>query len=194
MAHCKDCSRLTRFFDRLVDGEVLELAPPAAKRVFVGKHAGAHDWPQDRINAVILAEALRGRRVVRLKSGGSIFGRAAEEPAAARDAGIDAEIVPGITAACAAAALSRHSPDRTRRAAPPGHASLDSCHDSCGCFQAGCRDSVLRPQNASGNAGTARNLWLRSNCRQISKARIRADPPPDNQVMPEYGAAWGGMM
>ncbi|NSY37174.1 uroporphyrinogen-III C-methyltransferase [Leisingera sp. ANG59] len=95
----------TVFYDRLVEEEVLNLAPPAAKRVFVGKHVGAHSWPQDRINAAVVAEALKGRRVVRLKSGDpSIFGRAAEELAAARAAGIDAEIVPGITAASAAAA------------------------------------------------------------------------------------------
>lgn len=95
----------TVFYDRLVDEEVLELAPPATKRVFVGKHVGAHAWPQDRINTVIVAEALKGRRVVRLKSGDpSIFGRAAEELAAARAAGINAEIIPGVTAACAAAA------------------------------------------------------------------------------------------
>ncbi|MCF6433221.1 MULTISPECIES: uroporphyrinogen-III C-methyltransferase [unclassified Leisingera] len=95
----------TVFYDRLVDEEVLELAPAAAKRVFVGKHVGAHAWPQDRINAVIVAEALKGRRVVRLKSGDpGIFGRAAEELTAARAAGIETEIIPGVTAACAAAA------------------------------------------------------------------------------------------
>ncbi|AHD08916.1 uroporphyrinogen-III C-methyltransferase [Phaeobacter gallaeciensis] len=95
----------TVFYDRLVDEEVLELAPPAAKRVFVGKHVGAHAWPQDKINAVIVAETLKGRRVVRLKSGDpGIFGRVAEELAAARAAGIEAEVVPGVTAACAAAA------------------------------------------------------------------------------------------
>lgn len=95
----------TVFYDRLVDEEVLELAPLAAKRVFVGKHVGAHAWPQDKINAVIVAEALKGRRVVRLKSGDpGIFGRVAEELAAARAAGIEAEVVPGVTAACAAAA------------------------------------------------------------------------------------------
>lgn len=93
------------FYDRLVCEEVLELARRDAERVFVGKHVGAHSWPQERINEVIVAEALKGRRVVRLKSGDpGIFGRAAEEMEAARASGIDVEIVPGITAACAAAA------------------------------------------------------------------------------------------
>lgn len=93
------------FYDRLVDKEVLELARRDAERVFVGKHVGAHAWPQDRINAVIVAEARKGRRVVRLKSGDpGVFGRAGEELTAIRAAGIQVDVVPGITAASAAAA------------------------------------------------------------------------------------------
>ncbi len=93
------------FYDRLVDEDVLELARRDAERVFVGKHVGAHAWPQERINAVIVAEARKGLRVVRLKSGDpSVFGRAGEELLALREAEIAVEIVPGITAASAAAA------------------------------------------------------------------------------------------
>ena len=93
------------FYDRLVDADVLELARRDAERVFVGKHVGAHAWPQDRINDVIVAQARKGLRVVRLKSGDpSIFGRAGEELESARAAGITVEIVPGVTAASAAAA------------------------------------------------------------------------------------------
>ena len=93
------------FYDRLVDPDVLELARRDAERVYVGKEVGAHAWPQDRISAVILAEALKGRRVVRLKSGDpGIFGRAGEEIAAAETAGIPIEVVPGVTAASAAGA------------------------------------------------------------------------------------------
>lgn len=93
------------FYDRLVDGEVLELARRDAERVFVGKHVGAHAWPQAQINQVLVAEASKGRRVVRLKSGDpGIFGRATEELDAVRAAGLEVEIVPGVTAASAAAA------------------------------------------------------------------------------------------
>lgn len=93
------------FYDRLVDADVLELARRDAERVFVGKVVGACAWPQEKINALIIAEACKGRRVVRLKSGDpGIFGRAGEEIAAAKAAGVPVEIVPGITAACAAAA------------------------------------------------------------------------------------------
>ncbi|KMW59389.1 Siroheme synthase [Candidatus Rhodobacter oscarellae] len=93
------------YYDRLVDPDVLELARRDAERVFVGKEVGACAWPQDKITALIVAEAKKGRHVVRLKSGDpSVFGRATEELEAARAAGISVEIVPGITAASAAAA------------------------------------------------------------------------------------------
>lgn len=93
------------FYDRLVDPGVLALIPAGVERVYVGKEVGAHAWPQERIDRMIVAAALAGQRVVRLKSGDpSVFGRAGEELAAARAHGIAIEIVPGITAASAAAA------------------------------------------------------------------------------------------
>ena len=102
------------FYDRLVDPDVLELARRDAERVFVGKVLGTTQWPQDRINDVVLRAAQTGQRVVRLKSGDpSIFGRAVEELETARQAGIPVEIVPGVTAAsAAAAALNRPLTER----------------------------------------------------------------------------------
>ncbi|WP_253732433.1 uroporphyrinogen-III C-methyltransferase [Thioclava sp. JE_KL1] len=102
------------FYDRLVDPEVLELARREAELVYVGKAVGACAWPQERIDAVIVAAALQGKRVVRLKSGDPcMFGRATEELAAARANGIPVEIVPGVTAASAAgAALGRSLTER----------------------------------------------------------------------------------
>lgn len=93
------------FYDRLTDPEILELARRDAERVYVGKTVGTCDWPQEKINALIVTEAQKGHNVVRLKSGDpGIFGRAGEEMAAAEAAGIPVEIVPGVTAACAAGA------------------------------------------------------------------------------------------
>ncbi len=93
------------FYDRLVDPDLLELARRDAERVYVGKAPGAHSWPQDRINGVITAAARAGKRVVRLKCGDpGIFARGAEEGAACEAAGVPWEIVPGVTAASAAAA------------------------------------------------------------------------------------------
>lgn len=93
------------FHDRLVSAEVLALIPPQCRRVDVGKTPGGPGCQQEAIDAAIVAAARQGLAVVRLKSGDpSIFGRAGEELAAARAAGLDVEIVPGITAASAAAA------------------------------------------------------------------------------------------
>ena len=91
--------------DDLVPQAILQLASPLAEVVNVGKRCGTKTITQDEINALMIHHARADRRVVRLKSGDPlIFGRAAEEIAALTDAGVDFEIVPGITAAFAAAA------------------------------------------------------------------------------------------
>jgi uroporphyrin-III C-methyltransferase/precorrin-2 dehydrogenase/sirohydrochlorin ferrochelatase len=92
-------------YDRLVPEAVVAQGRRDARRVYVGKAKGAHAVTQDEINALMVREALAGNNVVRLKSGDPlIFGRAGEEMAALRSAGISFDIVPGITAAFAAAA------------------------------------------------------------------------------------------
>lgn len=93
------------FYDRLLEPEILELARRDAERVYVGKSPGCHAWPQDKISRVLVAQAQQGRRVVRLKCGDpGVFARGTEELEALRAAHIPVEIVPGVTAACAAAA------------------------------------------------------------------------------------------
>jgi uroporphyrin-III C-methyltransferase/precorrin-2 dehydrogenase/sirohydrochlorin ferrochelatase len=92
-------------YDRLVPESVVAQGRRDAERVYVGKAKGAHAVTQEEINALIVREARKGRRVVRLKSGDPlIFGRAGEEMAALRAAGVSFDVVPGITAAFAAAA------------------------------------------------------------------------------------------
>jgi uroporphyrin-III C-methyltransferase len=93
--------------DRLVGAGVLDLVPPAALRVYVGKATQAHAVPQDEINAMLLDLAHAYRRVVRLKGGDPfVFGRGSEEAEYLLRRGVACEVVPGITAAagCAAAA------------------------------------------------------------------------------------------
>ena len=93
------------FHDALVGPGVLALAPPDARLVSVGKRSGRHSKDQRTIDALLVEAALAGERVVRLKGGDpSIFGRAAEELDACRDAGVPVHICPGITATSAAAA------------------------------------------------------------------------------------------
>ncbi len=92
-------------FDALVDASVLDLAPVGARRVDVGKRCGRHAMAQAAISALIVRYARLGLHVVRLKGGDPfVFGRGGEELDTLRAAGIPVQVVPGVTAACAAAA------------------------------------------------------------------------------------------
>lgn len=94
-------------YDRLVNPALLDEAPPTARRIFAGKHAGAHCLPQAAINALLIAEARRGQRVVRLKGGDPfVFGRGGEEALALAAAGVAFEVVPGVSAAVAVPAYA----------------------------------------------------------------------------------------
>lgn len=91
-------------FDALTDPALRELAPQA-QWVNVGKRGFDHAVSQSHINELLLQHARSARMVVRLKGGDpSLFGRLEEELEALRGAGIDTEVVPGVTAALAAAA------------------------------------------------------------------------------------------
>ena len=94
--------------DALVPDAVVAMGRRDAERIPVGKRKGGHSVRQDEINRILVGEAQKGRRVVRLKAGDPmVFGRAGEELAALRAAGIAHDVVPGVTAALAAAASLR---------------------------------------------------------------------------------------
>jgi len=96
-------------YDRLVHPDLLDEAPPWAERIFVGKRSGGEGHPiaQEKINALLIEQARRGRIVVRLKGGDPfVFGRGAEECEALRAAGVSYEVVPGVTSAIAAPAAA----------------------------------------------------------------------------------------
>src|SRR5215472_10381289 len=94
------------FYDALVDSAALRLAP-RARWAYVGKRAGRPSISQGTIERLMIRRALRGERVVRLKSGDPfVFGRGGEEALALAAAGIPCEVVPGVSAAVAAPGLS----------------------------------------------------------------------------------------
>lgn len=91
-------------YDALVDERIVALAR-RAQRFYVGKRAGRHALSQYEIQAVLVKQARRGRRVVRLKGGDPfVFGRGGEEAQALEQAGIPYDIVPGVSSAIAAPA------------------------------------------------------------------------------------------
>lgn len=92
-------------YDALVPQAIVDMGRRDAERLSVGKRKGCHTKSQDDINRLLVKLGQDGKRVVRLKSGDPlVYGRAAEEMAALRQAGIGYQIVPGITSAFAAAA------------------------------------------------------------------------------------------
>jgi uroporphyrin-III C-methyltransferase len=94
-------------YDHLVGEAIIGLIPADACRVYAGKEAGRHALPQPEINALLVRLARAGLNVVRLKGGDPfIFGRGGEEREAVLQAGLDCEVVPGITAAAGAASTT----------------------------------------------------------------------------------------
>jgi uroporphyrin-III C-methyltransferase len=94
-------------YDDLASGAILDHAREGARLVSVGKRAGRPSARQEHVSRLLVDYAATGAAVVRLKSGDAgIFGRLEEEIEALRAAGVSYEIVPGVTAACAAAAVA----------------------------------------------------------------------------------------
>jgi uroporphyrin-III C-methyltransferase len=94
-------------YDRLVAPALLDLAPPGAERIYVGKEPGRAPVPQRDIERLLVARAVTGATVIRLKGGDPfVFGRGGEEMAACAAAAIPCEVVPGVSAAVAAPAAA----------------------------------------------------------------------------------------
>ena len=133
--------------DGLVDDAIMDMVNPAARLISVAKQRSRHSVPQEGINEILVREAQAGRLVVRLKGGDPfVFGRGGEEAEACRDAGIDVEVVPGISAAMGGAAEAM---------LPLTHRDASSAVS----FVAGqCKG--LTDQNWAGLAGKGRTLVI----------------------------------
>lgn len=87
-------------FDKLVSQEIRGLFPKSVPAFYVGKEKGNHSLSQTELNALMIKRAREGYNIVRLKGGDPfVFGRGGEEILTLMQAGIEAEVVPGITAA-----------------------------------------------------------------------------------------------
>ena len=133
--------------DGLVDARILEMARPGARLVSVAKSRSRHTMKQEAINDLLVAEARKGRDVIRLKGGDPfIFGRGGEEAEACRAAGVPVAVVPGISSALGASAAAQ---------VPLTHRD----HASIVTFVAGqCKG--LSEQDWSGLAGKGRTLVI----------------------------------
>jgi uroporphyrinogen III methyltransferase/synthase len=117
--------------DALVSREIAAMVPAGTEVIHVGKRSSAHTLPQDQINALLVEEAKKGRRVVRLKGGDPfVFGRGGEEAEEIAAAGLPFEIVPGISSAIAGPAYAgipvTHRSFATSLTLVTGHESEES--------------------------------------------------------------------
>ncbi|WP_312430054.1 uroporphyrinogen-III C-methyltransferase [Lacrimispora sp.] len=122
-------------YDQLVGQGILQMIPKYAKKINVGKYSGNHTVVQERINEILLEEALEGKRVVRLKGGDPfLFGRGGEELELLCEHGVPYEIVPGITSAISVPAYA---------GIPVTHRDFtSSLHIITGHRKKGCEESI----------------------------------------------------
>jgi uroporphyrin-III C-methyltransferase len=125
--------------DDLVSPEILQLVHPDALIQNAGKRCGRKGITQEEIHTRMIEAARAGQTVVRLQGGdSSLFGRAGEEMRALREAGIDFEVVPGITAAFAAAASAKIPLTERRLASKVIFLTAHTCHkDTVADFESG---------------------------------------------------------
>ncbi len=136
--------------DGLVSAEVLACASPRARILDVGKRCGKKACTQEQIHAWMIGYAEAGLVVVRLKGGDPLlFGCAAEEMKALRDAGIDFEVIPGVTAAFAAAAAAQLPLTDRRHAAHllfvTNHRCTSATDDWSGLISSGATTVIYMP-------------------------------------------------
>ncbi|BDZ41484.1 uroporphyrinogen-III C-methyltransferase [Paraoerskovia sediminicola] len=122
--------------DRLGPTEVLDQLAAGVEVIDVGKVPGNHAVPQHEINAILVEQAQRGRRVVRLKGGDPfVFGRGGEEVVACREAGVPVEVVPGISSSLSVPALAgipvTHRGTVASFHVTSGHEGLDAASLAC---------------------------------------------------------------
>ncbi|MHC4328075.1 MAG: uroporphyrinogen-III C-methyltransferase [Planctomycetota bacterium] len=154
--------------DHLIPMELLHLAKVDAEIISVGKFASQHTMSQDQINALLIEKAADARIVVRLKGGDPfVFGRGGEEVEACAEAGIDFEVVPGVTSALAAPSYAGIPP--THRDFTPNIAIVTGHRKD--------KKEIEIP-----NAGTIVFLMGVANIRKIIDSLLKAGWPPQTKI------------
>jgi uroporphyrin-III C-methyltransferase len=163
------------FYDALISPKLLEEAPPGTERIFVGKRCGKHSFKQEDINRLIISKSREGKIVVRLKGGDPfIFGRGGEEALACAEAGIEFEIVPGVSAALGAA---------SHAGIPLTHRGVSSSVALVAAHGAGCGDSPdLSWMGLARHAGTLVIFMGGSWLDRIAAALIESGLPEQTPV------------
>ncbi len=182
--------------DDLVPQAILDLAKPGADVANVGKRCGAKTITQDEINGLMVESARAGRSVVRLKSGDPmLFGRASEELVALADAHVPVEIVPGVSAAfAAAAAIGRSLTDRdwaSHVILSTGHHAQSHNREALPAVEAGTRVVYMPGRNLALLAAEwlAEGLPVDLPCAVVSRAA-----QPDQRVMHTTLGALGALV
>ena len=172
----------TVVYDRLVSEELLLTIPPSAHLINAGKAPRNHPLPQEEINRILIEEARKGRKVVRLKGGDPfLFGRGWEELLALTEARIPVEAVPGVSSALAVPALAGIPVTHRGRSSAlhiiSWHSAAGSSRQSETVHRGTPQPEVLRGLAAAG--GTLVILMGGSALEEIAQQLIPAGFPPD---------------
>ena len=170
-------------FDHLAPSALLDLAPPHAERLYVGKKAAVHAFTQEEIYALLIERARRGLTVVRLKGGDPfIFGRGGEEAEALADAGIPFEVVPGVTTPLGIAAYTgvplTHREHTSAVTFVTGHAVAAIDWD-----RVGHAETLVIFMGLTSFAAIARELMARGRSPQTPAMAVRWATRPDQETL-----------
>ena len=168
-------------YDRLVDRRLLEHVRPEAQLTFVGKGPGERAMEQEEINRYLVAQALEGKMVVRLKGGDPfVFGRGGEEALALVEEGVSFEVVPGVTSAIAAPAYA---------GIPLTHRGLASSFTVVtGSEEPGKVDSAVHWEHLARTGGTLVLLMGWASLEEIARSLIKHGLDP---ATPAALVQWG---
>jgi uroporphyrinogen III methyltransferase/synthase len=170
-------------YDHLANDALLDLGPPAAERLYVGKKKSAHAYTQEQICAMLIDRARQGLTVVRLKGGDPfIFGRGGEEAEALADAGVPFEIVPGVTTPLGIAAYSgvplTHREHTSVVTFVTGHAVSEIDWD-----KVGAAETLVIFMGLTTFGDIAREIMARGRSPETPAIAVRWSTRPDQQTV-----------